>query len=110
MDGFEPDAALAQLEEKATEVACTLRSLANEKRLLILCHLAKEGEISVTPLAGMVGLSQSALSQHLARLREEGVVATRRESQTLHYRISDERIGRLLGCLYDIYCKEAMEG
>jgi ArsR family transcriptional regulator, virulence genes transcriptional regulator len=95
------------LEEKAAEVASVLRMLANEKRLLILCHLAKRGEISVTPLADLVGLSQSALSQHLARLREDGLVATRRESQVLHYRIADTRVGRLLEALYAIYCAEA---
>lgn len=94
------------LEEKAAEVAGVLRMLANEKRLLILCHLAKEGEISVTPLAGMVGLSQSALSQHLARLREDGLVATRREAQVLYYRVVDGRVGRLLEALYAIYCSE----
>lgn len=98
------------LEEKAAEVAGVLRMLANEKRLLILCHLAKEGEISVTPLAGMVGLSQSALSQHLARLREDGLVTTRRSSQVLYYRIADNRVGRLLEALYAIYCAEAAEG
>jgi ArsR family transcriptional regulator, virulence genes transcriptional regulator len=103
------DTAIAVLEEKAAEVAGVLRMLANEKRLLILCHLAKEGEISVTPLAELVGLSQSALSQHLARLREDGFVATRRESQVLHYRISDARVGQLLGALYEIYCAERAE-
>lgn len=100
------DTAVTVLEEKAAEVAGVLRMLANEKRLLILCHLAKEEEISVTPLAEMVGLSQSALSQHLARLREDGLVATRRESQVLHYRISEPRVGRLLQALYEIYCVE----
>lgn len=98
------------LEKKAAEVAGVLRMLANEKRLLILCNLAKEGEISVTPLADMVGLSQSALSQHLARLREDGLVATRRESQVLYYRISDGRVGRLLEALYAIYCADAEVG
>ena len=97
---------VAALEEKAAVVAGVLRMLANEKRLLILCHLAREGEISVTPLAGLVGLSQSALSQHLARLREDGLVTTRREAQVLHYRIADERIGKVLNALYDIYCAD----
>ena len=100
-------AVVPALEEKATEVAGVLRMLANEKRLLNLCLLAREGEISVTPLAELVGLSQSALSQHLARLREDGLVATRREAQVLHYRISDARVARLLESLYDIYCAEA---
>lgn len=98
--------AVTVLEEKAAEVAGILRVLANEKRLLILCHLAGEGEISVTPLAQRIGLSQSALSQHLARLREDDLVATRREAQVLFYRIADERVGRLLNALYDIYCAD----
>jgi ArsR family transcriptional regulator, virulence genes transcriptional regulator len=107
-DGSAVETAIAVLEEKAAEVAGVLRALANEKRLLILCHLAEEGEISVTPLAGRVGLSQSALSQHLARLREDGLVATRRESQVLHYRIADARVRRLLGALYETYCADPM--
>jgi ArsR family transcriptional regulator, virulence genes transcriptional regulator len=102
----ETRAEIEVLEAKAAEVASVLRMLANEKRLLILCHLAKRGEVSVTPLAELVGLSQSALSQHLARLREDGLVATRRESQVLHYRIAEPRVGRLLDALYAIYCAD----
>jgi ArsR family transcriptional regulator, virulence genes transcriptional regulator len=104
MEGVLEQDTMNALEAKAAEVAGILRLLANEKRLLVLCHLAEAGEMSVTPLAETVGLGQSALSQHLARLREDGLVATRRESQVLYYRISDERIGRLLRALYDIYC------
>jgi ArsR family transcriptional regulator, virulence genes transcriptional regulator len=92
------------LEARASEVSATLRLLANEKRLLVLCRLVLEGEMSVTALGEAVNLSQSALSQHLAKLRADGLVATRRQSQTLFYRISDERIGGLLTALYDIYC------
>lgn len=98
--------AIAMLAERAAEVSAVLRMLANEKRLLILCHLAKEGEIAVTPLATLVGLSQSALSQHLALLRAEGIVAARRESQVLHYRIADDKVRRLLETLYEIYCQD----
>jgi ArsR family transcriptional regulator, virulence genes transcriptional regulator len=71
------------LEARAAEVSATLRLLANEKRLLVVCRLALEGEMSVTALGEAVSLSQSALSQHLARLRADGLVATRRQSQTL---------------------------
>jgi ArsR family transcriptional regulator, virulence genes transcriptional regulator len=95
---------LAALQAKAAEVSATLRLLANEKRLLVLCHLAHVGEMSVTALASAVGLSQSALSQHLARLRADGLVTTRRDAQQLHYRIADPRVGRLLAVLYDMYC------
>lgn len=92
------------LERKAGEVSAALRLIANRKRLLILCRLALAGEMSVSALGQAVGLNQSALSQHLAKLREDGLVSTRRESQTLHYRIADPRIERLLGALHDIYC------
>ncbi|HMQ64757.1 MAG TPA: metalloregulator ArsR/SmtB family transcription factor [Amaricoccus sp.] len=100
---FEADS-IAQVQEKVAEVSATLRLLANEKRLLVLCRLAIAGETSVGALAEAVGLSQSALSQHLARLRADGLVATRRDAQTLHYRIADPRVRHLLEALYGIYC------
>jgi DNA-binding transcriptional ArsR family regulator len=96
--------AVNRLEEKAREVSALLSLLANEKRLLALCQLSLAGEMSVTVLGEEIGLGQSALSQHLAKLRAEGLVATRREAQTLYYRIADPRIGKLLEALYDIYC------
>jgi ArsR family transcriptional regulator len=80
------------LEARAGEVAATLAALANDRRLLILCKLVEDGEATVGALAEEVGLSQSALSQHLARMREEGIVAFRRDAQTLWYRIADHRI------------------
>lgn len=95
---------IAELQEKVAEVSALLRLIANEKRLLVLCRLATDGETSVGALAEAVGLSQSALSQHLARLRADGLVATRREAQILHYRIADPRTERLLEALYRIYC------
>jgi len=100
-----PDArGFAQLEAKAAEAAQMLRLLANERRLLLLCQLAAEGEAAVGALADSVGLSPSALSQHLARLRDDGLVTTRREAQTIYYRIADPRVARLLALLKDIYC------
>lgn len=101
---FLPDAGMAALERKAGEVACLLKLLANENRLLILCRLALKGEMPVNDLVGVVGLSQSALSQHLAKMREEGLVATRREAQTVFYRIADDNAARLLKLLKEIYC------
>jgi DNA-binding transcriptional ArsR family regulator len=95
---------LAALEEKAAEAARLLRLLANERRLLLLCHLVGEGEITVKALASMVGLSQPALSQHLARLREDGLVATRKEAQAVFYRLADPKAARLLEVLRDLYC------
>lgn len=81
-----------------------LRLLANESRLLVLCQLAAHRELSVGDLTRAADISPSALSQHLARLRADGLVATRREAQTIHYRIADPRVGRLLKSLKAIYC------
>jgi ArsR family transcriptional regulator len=105
MPGVELD--LETFEQKATEVADILRALANERRLMILCKLVEWGEANVTSLTEAVGLSQSALSQHLAKMRDEGIVATRRESQTIWYRIADPRIEQLFAALYELYCKPA---
>ena len=99
---IDPD--IAKLEERAAEAALLLKLLANENRLLILCRLVAEREIAVGELADAVGLSQSALSQHLAKMREEGLVATRREAQTVFYRIADPNTRRVLALLKDIYC------
>jgi DNA-binding transcriptional ArsR family regulator len=95
---------MAELESKAAEAAGLLKLLANENRLLILCRLALNGEMAVGDLVDAVDLSQSALSQHLAKMREEGLVTTRREAQTIFYRIADGNAKRLLMLLKDIYC------
>jgi ArsR family transcriptional regulator len=99
-----PSADLAQFEAHAAIVADVLRALANERRLMILCRLVEWGEANVGTLAGAVGLSPSALSQHLAKMREEGIVDFRRESQTIWYRIADQRIEALLAQLQSLYC------
>ncbi len=92
------------LERQAAEVAGILGAIANERRLMVLCKLVERGEATVTTLAAAVGLSQSALSQHLAKLRDEGIVAFRRESQTLWYRIADKRIEELFATLHRLFC------
>jgi ArsR family transcriptional regulator len=92
-------------EKQAVEVANILRALANERRLMFLCQLVECGESNVGALAEAVGLSQSALSQHLARMREEGLVTFRRESQTVWYRIADPRIEQLFATLHRLYCR-----
>lgn len=97
---------ISQFTDKATQAAGLLKALSNEHRLLILCHLIAAGELTVGALVEQVGLSQSALSQHLAKLREEGLVAFRRESQTLFYRVEDPRAAQLLEVLRDIFCPE----
>ena len=97
---------LAAFEAQAIEVAGILRALANERRLMILCKLVEWGEANVTSLAEAVGLSQSALSQHLAKMREEKIVAFRRDSQTLWYRIADPRIEQLFATLHALFCRD----
>lgn len=87
----------------AEEAARMLKALANEKRLLLLCRLV-EGERSVGELNADIDLSQSALSQHLAVLREDGLVNTRREAQTIYYRLADGPAQRILETLHAIYC------
>jgi len=99
---------LTAFEASAADAAKLLRALANERRLMILCQLA-DGERSVGDLLPLVGLSQSALSQHLAVLREEGVVATRRESQTIWYRIQDPAALKVVATLAEIFCPPDMQ-
>jgi ArsR family transcriptional regulator len=102
---------LEAFEAHAGHVSALLRALANQRRLMILCKLLEWGEASVGSLAGAVGLDPSPTSQHLARMREEGLVAFRRDGQTLWYRIADPRIETLLATLYDLYCRpDAMVG
>ncbi|MEH2623959.1 DNA-binding transcriptional ArsR family regulator [Bradyrhizobium sp. AZCC 1719] len=102
--GADDAAALKKLAKQAGDAAQLLKMLANEKRLLILCFLAVRGEMTVGELVAIVNLSQSALSQHLAKLRADGLVEFRRTSQTLHYRVADQRTLRLLGVLKEIFC------
>jgi DNA-binding transcriptional ArsR family regulator len=93
------------LKAKAGQVADLLRAIANDRRLLILCRLVECGEATVGQLADDVELSQSALSQHLARMREEGLVTFRRDARTLWYRIADPRVEDLLATLHRLYCR-----
>jgi ArsR family transcriptional regulator, virulence genes transcriptional regulator len=97
---------LATFEANATRVADILRALANERRLMLLCKLVEWGEASVGSLGQAVGLSQSATSQHLAKMREEGIVDFRRDGQTLWYRVAEQRTELLLGYLQKLYCSE----
>ena len=97
---------IEEIERHAEEAAALLALIANPKRLLILCRLA-EAELPVGALAERVGLSPSALSQHLARLREAGLVATRRERQSIHYRLASDRVRQIMDALYHIFCGPA---
>lgn len=94
---------LALFEDSAGRAAALLRLLGNEKRLMVLCQLA-DGELSVSTIQSRIGLSQSALSQHLALLREHGILATRREGQTIHYRIADPAALRVIQTLAELFC------
>jgi DNA-binding transcriptional ArsR family regulator len=94
---------LKEMRSKASAVEALLKAVANKHRLMILCELLR-GERSVTALQIAIGLSQSALSQHLARLREDGLVSTRRESQTIHYSLASSEVTRLIDLLYELYC------
>lgn len=94
---------IAELRSNAGEAAELLKSMSNENRLLILCHLGEE-ELSVTELNSFIDLSQSSLSQHLARLRNDGLVKTRRESQTIYYSIANPSVVSLIGFLQQEFC------
>ena len=85
--------AAAALEEKAEEASVLLTAMANGKRLVVLCNLL-EGEKSVGELVQIVGLSQGALSQHLAKMRALNLVETRRAGQTIYYRLASREVGR----------------
>ena len=94
---------ISALKDKSVQASRLLKSLANDRRLLILCHLS-ENEKSVGELERLVGLSQSALSQHLARLRRDNLVETRREAQTIYYSIASPEADAVLRTLYKLYC------
>lgn len=94
---------LAEMQAHAQEATALLKALANENRLMILCTLL-QGEMSVGELNTNVPLSQSALSQHLASLREAGLVSTRKEAQTVYYQLQGEEAQKIIAVLQSIYC------
>ena len=98
------DQSLSGFAASATDAAAMLKALANEKRLMILCKLLEHGEMGVMALSVEVGLSQSALSQHLARMRDEEIVGFRRDGQSIFYHVKDANVTRLLVTLKSIYC------
>ena len=95
---------LSEMAANAASAAALMKMLGNEHRLLILCHLIAEEELSVGDLTSRIELGQSALSQHLAKLREQGLVAFRRKAQSLFYRVSDERAAAVLVLLHEMFC------
>ncbi|GKV94665.1 helix-turn-helix transcriptional regulator [Pectobacterium aroidearum] len=92
------------MQDGAKKAAVLLRAIGNENRLLVLCLLIEHGEMSVGALLENIPLSQSALSQHLAKMREEGLISYRRESQTLHYRIENQNVETIVATLKTIFC------
>ncbi|CAN5291680.1 metalloregulator ArsR/SmtB family transcription factor [soil metagenome] len=96
---------VARFRESAAAAARLLRALASERRLMILCQLTS-GEHSVGELLPLIGVSQSALSQHLAVLRSDGLVATRREGLSIRYRIADPAAAQVMATLAAIYCSD----
>jgi len=92
------------LRKHADEASRFLDILSNETRLLVLCHLIEAKELSVGEMVNRVGLSQSALSQHLAKLRDAGFVDTRRQGQTVFYRVCDPKAARVLTLLHELFC------
>lgn len=94
---------MREFEKSASEAARLLSALANERRLLILCTIV-DREVSVGELQAQIGISQSALSQHLAVLRTQGLVKTRREAQTIYYRLASGEARQIIQTLASIYC------
>lgn len=94
------------LRANARRASALLKAMSNERRLMILCFLA-QGEKSVGELEQLVGLSQSALSQHLARLRHDGLVATRRAAQSIYYALAGREASAVMMTLHDLYCGKA---
>ena len=95
----------ADLGTQAAEAAAFLRTLANENRLLILCVLA-EGEISVGELAARLGITHPNASQHLFRLKSEGLVAARRDGQAVYYSIASKDVMTIIAQLHDMFCAD----
>lgn len=92
------------MQQRADHAVVMLKALANERRLFILCHLLNEGEMCVGEMNKKLGLSQSALSQHLAWLRKDNLVCTRKEAQTVFYSLKSEEVRELIKVLDNLYC------
>ena len=93
------------IQHSVERASSLLKAMSNQRRLLILCYLS-EGEHSVGELCSLVGLSQSALSQHLAKLRHDGLVATRRNAQTVYYSVAGGEVESILRTLHQLFCED----
>ena len=94
-----------QMASAASKASELMRTLGHKDRLMILCHLIS-GEKSVGELAGLLEIPQSPLSQHLARMRKESLVTTRREAQTIYYSIASSEAARMVELMHELYCSE----
>lgn len=95
---------IKDMEANAAQAVKLLKALANERRLFILCHLLDK-ELSVGEMNQFLGLSQSALSQHLAILRNDDLVSTRKEAQTVYYSLKSEEVREMIALLHQLYCR-----
>ncbi|MCL1113219.1 MULTISPECIES: ArsR/SmtB family transcription factor [Shewanella] len=95
---------IEKMQQQADHAVVLLKALANERRLFILCHLLNEGEMCVGEMNKKLGLSQSALSQHLAWLRKDNLVCTRKEAQTVFYSLKSDKVKELIQVLNNMYC------
>ncbi len=100
---FEGEFDLKQMSDAADKASALMRTLGHKGRLMVLCHLAS-GEKSVGELSDSLGIPQSPLSQHLARMRKEGLVKTRREAQTIFYSLQADDASKFIEFLYGLYC------
>ena len=94
---------LKQMSQSAARASSLMKTLGHKDRLMILCHLA-DGEKSVGHIARLLEIPQSPLSQHLSRMRKEGLVDTRRDAQTIYYSLKSGEASRIIEVLYDLYC------
>ncbi len=101
--GFDGEFDLEQMSAAADKASALMRTLGHKGRLMVLCQLASS-EKSVGELSESLGIPQSPLSQHLARMRKEGLVKTRREAQTIFYSLQADDAGKIIECLYGLYC------
>ncbi|PUB18914.1 ArsR family transcriptional regulator [Yoonia sediminilitoris] len=98
------DDQMDQMMDNATTATNYLKAISHEGRLMILCHLVS-GEKSVTELEELLSARQAAVSQQLGRLRLEGLVSPRREGKTIYYRLTDDRSRKIIGLVYELFCK-----
>ena len=96
---------MEQMNEAADRASALMRTLGHKGRLLILCQLAS-GEKSVGELSDSLDIPQSPLSQHLSRMRKEGLVETRRQAQSIYYSVKADEVGKIIECLYGLYCAD----